>query len=122
MVPVSDLIIKLLREYVAMRPESDYDTFFLNIDGKPLRVRTVQEEIKELGERAGIRGVRVSCHSLRYTVARNYLSNGGSPLTLMRVMGHRSIETTLIYAELFQPDISNQHAKYSPATSLLSKP
>lgn len=119
LVPFSDLVSTHLAEYFSMRGNLDHDVFFVTVDGSPLKRRTIQEEIAEYGKTAGIKGVRVSCHSLRYTFARNYILNGGDVLSLMSIMGHKTLNMVQLYAEMFQADISEQHAKFSPATSIL---
>lgn len=120
LVPFSDLLAVHMREYFELRGDSDSSVFFLNIDGQPLRRRTIQEEISDYGKVAGIKGVRVSCHSLRYTFARNYVLNGGDVVSLMRIMGHKSLHMAQLYTEMFQADISKQHDKFSPVSSIFN--
>lgn len=120
LVPFSDLLAIHMREYLELRSESDTSVFFLNIDGQPLRRRTIQEDISDYGRIAGIKGVRVSCHTLRYTFTRNYVLNGGDVVSLMRIMGHKSLHMAQLYTEMFQSDISKQHDKYSPVSSLFN--
>lgn len=120
LVPFSDLLAVHMREYLELRAESDSPVFFLNIDGQPLRRRTIQEDISEYGKIAGIKGVRVSCHTLRYTFARNYVLNGGDVVSLMRIMGHKSLHKAQLYTEMFQADISKQHDKFSPVSSIFN--
>lgn len=120
-VPFGDFVYLHLIQYVEMRPVSDSSVFFLNIEGKPLKRRTIQEEITEYGAQANIQGVRVSCHTLRYTFARNYALNGGCVVSLMRIMGHRSLHMAKLYTEMFQADIKQQHSKYSPVNSILTR-
>ncbi|WP_025676497.1 tyrosine-type recombinase/integrase [Paenibacillus polymyxa] len=119
-VPFSETLALRLREYQEMRGEQEHDIFFVNAEGQPLRRRYVQEQISDYGKLANIKGVRVSCHSLRYTFARNYLMNGGDIVSLMSIMGHKTLEMVKLYAEMYQPDISVQHTKYSPVNSILN--
>ncbi|OZQ66539.1 tyrosine-type recombinase/integrase [Paenibacillus odorifer] len=119
-VPFSDLLAVHMREYLELRGESDTSIFFLNIDGQPLRRRTIQEDISDYGKIAGIKGVRVSCHTMRYTFARNYVLNGGDVVSLMRIMGHKSLHMAQLYTEMFQADISKQHDKFSPVSSIFN--
>ena len=48
-------------------------------------------------------GRRISTHTLRHSYARHLLAHGIPINALSRWMGHSSIDTTLIYLELF-PD------------------
>lgn len=120
LVPFSDLLTVHMREYLELRGDSESSVFFLNVDGQPLRRRTIQEDISDYGKIAGIKGVRVSCHTLRYTFARNYVLNGGDVVSLMRIMGHKSLHMAQLYTEMFNADISKQHDKFSPVSSIFN--
>ncbi|WP_342438132.1 tyrosine-type recombinase/integrase [Paenibacillus sp. FSL L8-0436] len=120
LVPFSDVLAVHMREYLELRGETDHSVFFVNVDSQPLKRRTIQEEISDYGKLAGIKGVRVSCHTLRYTFARNYVLNGGDVVSLMRIMGHKSLHMAQLYTEMFQADISKQHGKYSPVSSMFN--
>ncbi|KAA8756540.1 tyrosine-type recombinase/integrase [Paenibacillus sp. UASWS1643] len=120
LVPFSATLAVHLREYLELRGETDTSVFFVNIDGLPLKRRTVQEEISDYGQLAKIKGVRVSCHSLRYTFARNYILNGGDIVSLMKILGHKSLHMAQLYSEMFQGDVSKQHSKFSPVSSLFN--
>lgn len=117
LVPFSDALSIYLRQYLELRGETHTNVFFVNIDGEPLKRRTVQEEISDYGKLAKIKEVRVSCHSLRYTFARNYVMNGGDIVSLMKIMGHKSLIMAQLYTEMFQVDVSKQHGKFSPVNS-----
>jgi integrase/recombinase XerD len=58
--------------------------------------------LKRLGERAGI---RLTAHSLRRYHATMMLRSGADLVTLSRLMGHRSITTTALYARLDTEDL-----------------
>ncbi|MFC6653678.1 tyrosine-type recombinase/integrase [Paenibacillus rhizoplanae] len=120
LVPFSDILAVHMDEYLRLRTETDSSEFFVNINGQPLKRRTVQEEISDYGKKARIKGVRVSCHTLRYTFARNYVLNGGDVVSLMRIMGHKSLHMAQLYTEMFQTDISKQHDKFSPVSSIFN--
>jgi site-specific recombinase XerD len=72
------------------------------------------ELMREAGREAGIRGVRVSPHTLRHTFAIEFLRNGGGELALQKALGHRSLDMVKIYAELTQVDLADVHRAASP--------
>ncbi|MEK4039697.1 tyrosine-type recombinase/integrase [Paenibacillus sp. FSL F4-0122] len=120
LIPFSDILAAHMLEYVEFRGEVESRIFFVNVDGQPLKRRTIQEEVSEYGKIAEIKGVRVSCHTLRYTFARNYVLNSGDVVSLMRIMGHKSLHMAQLYTEMFQADISKQHDKYSPVSAMFN--
>jgi site-specific recombinase XerD len=70
--------------------------------------------ISDAGRTAGIAGVRVSPHSLRHTMAINFLRGGGSVLELQQILGHESLEMTRRYVLLAETDLSQAHRSASP--------
>ncbi|WP_293267727.1 tyrosine-type recombinase/integrase [Neptunomonas sp.] len=49
----------------------------------------------------------------RHSFASHFVMNGGSIVTLQRVLGHSSVKTTMRYAHLC-PDFLNDAIKYNP--------
>lgn len=89
-----------LRRYITRyrRPASKAEQHvFLGRRGRPLTVSGLEQIITQLGERAHIKGVRCSPHTLRHTFAVQYLLNGGDLYKLSRLMGHTSVKITERY-------------------------
>lgn len=65
--------------------------------GKPMATRQIQALLTNYGKGCG---VDVTPHRLRHTFATQML-NAGMPITsLQRYMGHKNIDTTMIYAKV----------------------
>ena len=47
--------------------------------------------------------------------------NGSDVFSLRRTMGHSKIETTMLYAEMSDRLVAEQHQKFSPMARLLSE-
>jgi len=77
--------------------ETDRNKNLLNIS-----IRRIQEVVKELGDRAGIKR-RITPHALRHTFATRMSSKGVPLYHLKELMGHRSIQTTERYLHV-QPE------------------
>jgi site-specific recombinase XerD len=80
----------------------DISPLFLSLDGKATRISTrglrtiVDGYLVKIGEkREG-----VSCHALRHTYATQSLAAGASLLAISGSMGHSSVTTTQVYAQI----------------------
>lgn len=120
-VPFQKICDKILKKYIRERGDAETNALFINIDNQPLKKRTIQESIQTYGRMAQARGVRVSPHTFRHTMAKFYLINGGDIFSLQRISGHSSLEMIRYYVELFSSDIQEQHKKYSPVENMSFK-
>ena len=91
---------------------------FPNDVGGRLCSKGMQKRLRHYGEQAGIKGVRVSPHTLRHTYALNFVRNGGDPFTLQKILGHSSLETTRRYCELAEADVLERQRALSPLGTL----
>jgi len=91
---------------------------FANRDGEPISKNSVQQFMRRLLAKSGIKGVKFSPHIVRHSFATQFLANGGSIFHLKEILGHKSLTTTLRYTHLQLQDIQKQHAKFSPVAQL----
>jgi site-specific recombinase XerD len=101
LVPVSADAIGALAEYVRReRPKGlPHDVVFVNLGrrgfGQPFRYRSWVAICEQARRAAGT--PRVHAHAFRHTFATN-MAEGGLPLdALQRLLGHRHIDTVLVY-------------------------
>jgi len=59
-------------------------------------------------------GFVFSPHRLRHTMALSYIRQGMDPFHLKRILGHKHIETTLVYVNLNTDDLRRKHAQFTP--------
>lgn len=96
----------------------DSPYLFANSDGEPISKNSVQQFMKRLPVRSGLKGVKFSPHILRHSFATQYLANGGNVFYLKAILGHRSLTTTLRYTQVYLQDIQKQHTEFSPVAEL----
>lgn len=96
-VPLPDdhLLVKSLNEWLDVRRRwsPDSEMLFVTKPGRPMSTNAARESMRVYGERAGI-GL-VTPHMARHSAATEMLANGASPIGVQRVLGHRSLSTTL---------------------------
>lgn len=118
-VPFGSQVKKALLDYLQKRGNIEgQDILFVNQFGQNLNPRHIQIIFKRYGDKAGIKGVRVSPHTLRHTFAVSYLRAGGNAFSLQAVLGHSTLEMTRQYVAVSNSDLSVQHQKFSPIDRL----
>ena len=96
-VPLSPVLLKLLREYwLAAKQRSDTWLFPGGIPGRPITPSALQRVCGQIRVASGIRK-QVTPHTLRHCYATHHLEAGTDLRTLQMLMGHRSLQTTAIY-------------------------
>lgn len=90
----------IICEYLKAKEPTEYlFTSISNHDkGKKLTARSLNRIIKEYFKKIGLNNERFTFHSLRHTTATQSLLKGNTLQETMELMGHRSIDTTLIYS------------------------
>lgn len=97
-----------LMERSAIHPLKGKDPLFISLanrtKGSRLTTRSIRRICKAYLRQIGIESERISAHSLRHTAATLNLLADGSLEETRQLLGHASIETTLIYAHAIERD------------------
>jgi integrase/recombinase XerD len=91
---------------------------FCTRHGRPLLYRNSLRDFKLLGEKLGIKGVRVSWHTICHTFAYNYVRGGGNIFYLQRAMGHTDLAMIKRYVNLQTEDLQRSHLRLSTLARL----
>jgi integrase/recombinase XerD len=106
---------ELLRGYLRRRGKAQpEDILFVSSLGEPIWHFAISARMRRYGERAGIKGKRVSPHTLRHTFAINWLMKGGDTLSLQRILGHATPAMTTRYTNFATADLAELHRSVSP--------
>jgi integrase/recombinase XerD len=126
MVPFSTFTRKELMKYINRYRlhlcgiDSSY--LFPKKDGDNISVNGVQQMIKRLASKAGLKkNVKCHPHIFRHTCATMLRARGCSPEILQLIMGHESFQTTQKYVHPQPQDLRRQHIKYSPVRDLFQE-
>ena len=116
-VAFSEYTADLLERYKKIRPKSDY--FFCTLSkelqdkdtskpdttpGNQLNRTYLYNMIRRYSKRAGI-DKRVGLHTIRHSLATDYLKQTKDLATLQKILGHKSIKTTSVYLHYDKTDV-----------------
>jgi integrase/recombinase XerD len=120
LVPIGESIKTVLHRYLLRRGQvtNAGDWLFITTLATRLTKRQAQIRLSHWAKKAGIEGVRVSPHSLRFTFVRKWLQSGGDSIVLQRILGHQTTQMTAYYARLFATDLKDAHKRHSPMNAL----
>lgn len=101
----------LMRKY--LRSRSDHDSALVVSEEFKHRMTAtnIQLLVRNSATRAGIYK-KVTPHTLRHSFATNFLKNNGNMRYLSDLLGHSSMETTMMYAHVVNNDLQNAYEKY----------
>ena len=101
LVPVIAPVRDAIAEYARLAPFDleQSSPLFRGIRGGALGARTVQKTIAELRDRLGLPATTTP-HALRHSFATHLLANGGDLRAIQELLGHASLSTTQIYADV----------------------
>jgi len=116
-VPLGQPALECCRRYLPLRDshlaEKKKETSFLfvNRDGDPLGIRSVNRIVHSYGIRAGI---KVTPHMLRHSFATHLLDNGADIRAIQEMLGHEALSTTQTYTHVTAGRLKEAYKKAHP--------
>ncbi|WP_270374256.1 tyrosine recombinase XerC [Marinicauda sp. Alg238-R41] len=114
-VPVLPAVRDAVEAYVEACPfelERD-DALFRAVRGGPMTPRAAQSMMQALRSRLGL-AATATPHALRHAFATHLLAGGGDLRAIQELLGHASLSTTQVYAEIEAEGLMRVHAATHP--------
>lgn len=99
-----------LMDYLSSRNDDSPALIVSKKSGERLCRRSLERIVAEIGERAEVG--HVFPHLLRHTSATDALAKGMPVTQVQQMLGHASLDTTMIYAKVAEHDVKISHSKY----------
>ena len=116
---LNDACLAALEQYLPKRlepNEQDADALFVSKKRNRINVQTVKWLVKKYIGQAGLDPKKYSAHKLRHTAATLMYQNGVDIRTLQSILGHSSVDTTMIYTH-----IENENMREAAARNPLAE-
>ena len=117
--PVGRQAIDALKIWLQCRQDkivTESSAMFLNINGKRLSSRSIQDRLKKISIRQGMQG-KIHPHMLRHSFASHMLESSGDLRAVQELLGHQNISTTQIYTHLDFQHLAKVYDKAHPRAS-----
>jgi len=114
LVPVGRYARKAIDEWIGERKKlsTKDNSLFVNLRGKRISVRSVQEKIRNISIMQGL--PPVNPHMLRHSFATHLLESSGDLRSIQELLGHSSLSTTQIYTRLDYQHLIKVYEKSHP--------
>jgi integrase/recombinase XerD len=113
MEPFNQVSKQFLELYLCSRNKKRDELLFKGVIGN-LTGSYMNERFKKAAEKAGVRRKHLSIHSIRHTVATHLLENGADLRYVQELLGHESIETTVIYTHTMYESLKKVYKSHHP--------
>ncbi len=112
LIPLSQALAAVLREYLKYRKGKPEDYLFCNSYGNKGDIRTYQDMLAAYNRKRGVE--KISAHLYRHTFAKKWILNGGDIFRLQKILGHSDLSVVKEYVQMFGQDLAVDFDKFNP--------
>ena len=112
LIPMSDTLCKILKEYLRYRKGEAEDFVFCNTRGGKGDLRTYEDMLAAYNRKRGV--AKTSAHLYRHTFAKKWILNGGDIFRLQKILGHSDLTVVKEYVQMFGNDLATDFEKFNP--------
>lgn len=116
--PLSNTLADILKEYLETRGNNPDDYLFCNNYGEQGLRRTYQQLVHDYNIKHNVN--KTSCHLFRHTFAKQWILAGGDIFRLQKILGHSDLTVTKEYVNMFGADLQLDYEKFNPLDRLNS--
>jgi len=102
-----------LQAYLSVRPRCPDGALFVSRQGRRLSYSQVGHVFAAYVALSGLEG-KITPHTMRHSVATHLHKSGVDLMTIKEFLGHESIQTTQIYAEMTLDHVRRSYDKHHP--------
>jgi site-specific recombinase XerD len=110
-IPVPDKVIQYIQDYIEHCRDIFEDTgehaedyLFIDVMGKKMNEDAIYKTIKDCIENSGIRSLqdkKITPHTFRHSFATHLMDKGMDIEDIARLLGHSSLDSTMIYTHIY---------------------
>jgi len=114
-VPITGDCSKLVMQYLSAFPRGDNEYLFTTLRaGESYTSWALRRLIKKVALKAGIKK-KISPHTFRHSLATNLSARGADIQTIQAILGHSSIQTTMMYISTSPKRVQANYMRYAPS-------
>lgn len=118
-IPLSNTIRQILRQYLKIRKGSKDDYLFCSVYGEQVTRTRLFNSMQDYNRKRGVE--KSGLHRYRHTFAKKWILNGGNTLKLKEILGHSNLEMVTNYVNIFTEDLKEDFNIYNPLEGFCSK-
>lgn len=115
-IPLSNTLSEVLKQYLEVRGGSPEDYLFCNNYGEKGDIRTYQQQVQDYNVERQVN--KTSCHLFRHTFAKQWILAGGDIFRLQKILGHSDLTVTKEYVAMFGQDLQLDFEKFNPLDNM----